>query len=212
MSHNTKRLRVWGLWAALMLGGAPCALHAAPALAHEASEDDAAVGRDVWFSRLQWPTEDCPVVSPIPSKSGVEVLRIDNTRSWVRVRCERWAYQGTEMLYLRLGGKHTLLRFPQPDSRGKKALKRDASPLLVGSTILDVQRLTVAVLNKSRGIGDCGQYAVYAADTARPRLLSLRVRECGELPATPIPPEQWPLKRLHRRRSTGAVPGVRDGA
>ena len=131
----------------------------------------------------------------------MDVLRIDSARSWVRVSCALWAYQGTDLVYLRTAGKTVLLNFVQFGAAEEKVLKRYRSPLLQGQLRFDSQRQTITVLNLYRGIGDCGQRLEYAAGSPAPRLLSLRERDCPDLPDPALLPSQWPLKRLNRPRA-----------
>lgn len=152
--------------------------------------------RSQWHLQLGWPAELCPLQSPAPQDSAVSVVVIDKARSWVRVECERFAYQGTQLVYLRSGGTTVLLSFVQFDAAREGAPRRYRSPLLTGDLAFDANRGVLTVLRKYRGIGDCGQQLTYAAAAAAARLKTLRLRDCPENDAAPVSPERWPQRRL----------------
>lgn len=194
---------VWRLFAEHPFAFAPVLKRMAALLlcwAPFAWADTAPTDRATWLAQLAWPTKLCPAASPLPQASGVDVLPIDSSRSWVRVRCELSAYQGSDLLFLRTAGKTVLLSFVQFDAEQEGVLKRYRSPVLEGSLSFDAKRQTLTVLRLYRGIGDCGQRLEYAAGSAVPRLLSLRVRDCPDTPDPALLPNQWPLKRLSRTR------------
>ena len=100
------------------------------------------------------------------------------------------------MVYVESGGRFVPLRFVQFESDAPGRLTRYESPLLTGLVSVSPRDRTIRVLRKSRGSGDCGQYAVYAVKAQSAALQQLRVRECpAQFDRTVPAPERWPLKR-----------------
>lgn len=178
-------------WALLV--AAP--LHAAAEGGAPAVSGDAAAERRMWQQRLAWPASLCPAASPRPDAAGVAVHAIDAETAWVVVACRDFAYQGTQLVYLRSRGRAVLLSFTQFDAAKPGAPKPYRSSLLLGSVDADAAQGRLQVLRVYRGLGDCGQWLSYAARTAPPRLMELRIRECGDGPGAGVPPGQWPLRR-----------------
>lgn len=148
-----------------------------------------------WYERLHWPTDDCPSASPDPERSGVVELSADGR--YVQIQCERWAYQGTSLVYRRSPNGFVLLSFPQYESDAPGKRERYLSAVLTGEIVgIGNGGRTLRVLRKYRGLGDCGQYVVYRIDSSQVRLKTLRVRECPDVmqPAFP-PPERWPIQQ-----------------
>ncbi|WP_374243825.1 hypothetical protein [Zoogloea sp.] len=161
------------------------------------ADPSAATERADWLARLQWSAEDCPQASPDPERSGVVELPAARGRAYVQILCERWAYQGTSLIYRRTPDGGALLSFPQFESEAPGQRTRYVSPVLTGSLLgVDPDGQTLRVLRKYRGIGDCGQYLVYQVRGGQVSLKTLRVRECTETPRAFFPPpNQWPVKR-----------------
>ncbi|MBP7394932.1 MAG: hypothetical protein KA945_14000 [Zoogloea sp.] len=157
----------------------------------------AATERTGWLARLQWSADDCPPESPDPERSGVVELASARGRAYVQILCERWAYQGTSLIYRRTLAGGELLSFPQFESEAPGQRIRYVSPLLTGTLLgVDPDGQTLRVLRKYRGIGDCGQYLVYQVRGGQVSLKTLRVRECPDAPRAFFPPpDRWPVKR-----------------
>jgi hypothetical protein len=147
--------------------------------------------RDSWHARLHWSVDACPLQSPAPEQSGVSERPLARGASLIQVECERWAYQGTSLLYVHDASGDTPLTLAQFESPAPGTRSRYASPLVVGDISVDARGQTLRVLRKYRGIGDCGQYLAYRLAGRSAQLKTLRVRECPDEPAE-LSPEHWP--------------------
>ena len=90
--------------------------------------DEAGMSREQWYSRLKWAVTDCPLESQDKGSSGVIVHDFGAGASIIQVECERWAYQGTHLFYLRKGAAVTPLSFDQFESPDTGRLEKYHSP------------------------------------------------------------------------------------
>ena len=153
--------------------------------------------REQWQSLLKWAEADCPLEAPDEATTGVSVHDLGANSRVVEVECERYAYQGTRLLYLLKNGAGLPLKFDQYESPDVGRLEPYQSPVLTGLLSVDARAGYLEVLRKYRGVGDCGQYLRYRIEGDHVILHELRVRECGKLPlAKTVDPKTWPLKKL----------------
>jgi len=152
-----------------------------------------------WWTKLHWPTENCPVTSPTPDNEGIEAYPLDDGRSLVEVICSLGAYQGSSRLYL-LDTSSTAhaLNFRQFQAPDVGKLEPYDDKLVTGLMQVRPQLGEITVWRKYRGIGDCGQFLRYHLTGNQLHLKELRMQECEDEPNF-LPPEQWRKINTHLR-------------
>lgn len=128
--------------------------------------------------------------------SGLEFHRLNPAEYLVSVECYPGAYQPGGIFYLlreRPTRSATLLKFVGFDSQDD-----DGNPLpysvVDGLSFFNRRANTLEIFSKSRGMGDCGQFARYRYKAGKFTLLELREQECketGDLGSTDY--RHWPL-------------------
>jgi hypothetical protein len=163
-----------------------------------ASKLPARNNRAAWRQFLKW-SDSCEEGFQYPDKnySGIEIYRLDPARDLVQVTCTLGAYQGYQFYYLVERGarlQSQLLSFAVVESSEDGKVEEHQTFELWGTPAFDARTHTLKVLNRLRGLGDCGTLAVYRFSKRTVRLVSLRIKlECdgkgGE------DPEHWPWKQ-----------------
>lgn len=124
--------------------------------------------RKAWRRVLRWP-ESCEEAFDYPDKSfaGLRFYGLGADKYLVEVTCTLGAYQGFQMyFYLDETGPipaSRLLTFQTYESTGKDGapLERKRTSELWGTPQFDSKTKQLRVLNRFRGLGDCGFLATY---------------------------------------------------
>lgn len=148
--------------------------------------------RTAWRAILHWPASCEEGWKPAPG-AGIVVWRTSTGRRLVQVTCSLAAYQGTFMLYLvdasrDVTGPLGLLAYRDPGS-GRPTVTRETQILGLASFAPGTGRLTI--LDKFRGIGDCGIYSTFrlAGDRFVPVEVRAKTRCDGRYGGGPT---RWP--------------------
>jgi Protein of unknown function (DUF1176) len=117
----------------------------------------------------------------------------------VEVVCTRGAYQGFQVyLYFDEGKTPTaaqLLTFKTYEAEDEHSLTEKQTEELWGTAQFNPRARELTVLNRYRGVGDCGSLATYRFPGGKPELVSFRVKlACDGKGADN--PEQWEKKAL----------------
>jgi hypothetical protein len=157
--------------------------------------------RVAWRSRLNWP-QDCESTFDYPDKSfaGVtfyELSRGSRGQNLVQVTCTLGSYQGTYVFMLLdesvSPSKTTLLHFVAYEDSGEQGpgrLQNSDTTELTGTPEFDSTTKQLRVLDKFRGLGDCGLQATYSFSEGQPELTLLQGKlNCdGKVTSSP---RQW---------------------
>lgn len=152
-----------------------------------------AADRAQWRERLRWPSEcEESFAAGGRADAGITLYPLAGGRTLAEVACAMGAYQGSQMYFLIDGAKQTPLLLPTYEAGGPEGrtltAKREAE--VAGSA--EFQSGELRVLNRYRGPGDCGSYAVYTFRDAGPVLKEFRAKvECDGEGAEH--PEKWPV-------------------
>jgi hypothetical protein len=183
-----RSIRGAGCVALLALIAASVAL-AGPLPAAKTARDRAA-----WRAILHWPTqcENGWVATGVPG-AGIELMQTASSGELVAVECFPGAYQGDAMLYLvQSATKKTgplVFRVYSDPGNGHPRLV-DATTIL-GVLDFAKQTGTLTVLDKYRGIGDCGIFSTYRLEHNGFVLTAARAKTaCDGKP--PFSPQRWP--------------------
>ncbi|HWE82050.1 MAG TPA: DUF1176 domain-containing protein [Gaiellaceae bacterium] len=162
---------------------------AAPLPAAKTARDRAA-----WRAILHWPAqcENGWRATAVPG-AGIELMPTATSGELVAVECSPGAYQGDAMLYLVDPAKQVtgplVLRLYGDPGNGRPEL-------VMATTILGVLDFTektgtLTVLDKYRGLGDCGIYSTYRLEHEGFVLTGARAKTaCDGKP--PFSPQRWP--------------------
>jgi hypothetical protein len=152
--------------------------------------------RNKFLSEASWPKAECDA-NVTPEPLGAHRIDLRDGSSWIQVDCERFAYQGSQLIYIENGKKRAALKFKQFNSESESDLQPYSSKVLTGLTTLKPESMRIEVFRKYRGIGDCGQLLTYSVTRTSTKLITLRVRNCPLMPEKNVPaPSTWPMKRL----------------
>jgi hypothetical protein len=172
------------LLAVLALAAALCATALAAPPAKE---------RAAWRAKLHWPAScERDWQSGHPSTSGVYVWRTAAGGRLVAVSCILGAYQGTQRLWLlNAAGRPaplTLHVYADPGS-GKPTPMRKRE--ILGGMVFAPASGRLTLLDKARGLGDCGIYSVFRLSGARLVPVETRAKTAcdGKLGGGPA---RWP--------------------
>jgi hypothetical protein len=129
---------------------------------------------------------------------GLQFYNLGNGRRLAEVACASGAYQGSQEYYL-IGGNdpsHLVhaISLPTYEAAGLdgKTLVRKDEDEITGIPEFDAVNKVLTILNRYRGPGDCGSYAVYSFKSDRAVLKEFRAKvECDGTGAEH--PEKWPL-------------------
>jgi hypothetical protein len=153
--------------------------------------------RVAWRSRLNWPS-DCESTFDYPDKSfaGLSFYELSPSHNLVQVTCNLGTYQGTYVFMLldESGSppKSKLLHFTTYEDSGESGsgrLQKVESTQLVGTPEFDQGAKQLRVLNKFRGLGDCGFQASYVFSQGQPELTLLQGKlDCDR---KIVSPREW---------------------
>jgi hypothetical protein len=145
-------------------------------------EDLVYADRVAWRSRLNWP-QDCESTFDYPDKSfaGVTFYELSRGQNLVQVTCTLGSYQGTYVFMLLVESvspaKTTLLHFVAYEDSGEQGpgrLQKSDTTELTGTPEFDSTTKQLRVLDKFRGLGDCGLQATYSFSKGQPELTLLQ--------------------------------------
>lgn len=155
--------------------------------------------RAAWRAILHWPNscEKDWRLAGDPSGSGIAVWPASGGKL-VDVSCYLGAYQGTSMLYLvrarRSSGALTLLIYRDPGSGVPTPSRRKQ---ILGTLTFAPRTGILTVLDKFRGVGDCGIYSTFRLVNDRFAPVEVRAKTaCDGKP--PFDPRRWPRLPLPR--------------
>ncbi|HKG21470.1 MAG TPA: DUF1176 domain-containing protein [Blastocatellia bacterium] len=137
--------------------------------------------RKSWREALKWPDE-CEQAFDYPDKSlaGIEANRLAEGRYLVAVTCTLGAYQGYQLYYLYDETKPEpaakLLTFESRESQEDDSLTATQTTEVWGQPTFDEKTKELKVLNRFRGVGDCGFLATYEFVDGEPKLKELRAK------------------------------------
>jgi hypothetical protein len=151
--------------------------------------------RKAWREVLKWPDE-CEQAFDYPDKSygGIEFFELAEKQYLVQVTCTGGAYQGYQVYYFYDESNQQpaskLLTFESRESQDEKSLTRTQTTELWGQPTFDQKKKELTVLNKFRGIGDCGILATYGFVNGEPVLKQLRAKPACDGKGAENP-EKW---------------------
>jgi hypothetical protein len=137
--------------------------------------------RKTWRAVLKW-SDDCEQAFDYPDKSygGLEFYRLAEKRYLVEVVCTGGAYQGYQVYFFYDEAKRPptakALTFESFESQDEKSLTKIQTSELWGLPTFDENTKELTVLNKFRGMGDCGILASYEFRDGQPKLKELRAK------------------------------------
>jgi hypothetical protein len=154
--------------------------------------------RAAWRALLHWPAS-CEASwrsSRTPGAGIGGVWTLAGGRRLVAVDCTLGAYQGTSMLYLLDAARRStgplVLRIYRDLGSGKPTAGR--TTLVLGTLTFSTRTRTLTVLDKFRGVGDCGLYSVFRLSGERLVAVTARAKlACDGKP--PYDPRRWPPLR-----------------
>ena len=151
--------------------------------------------REAWRKLLQWP-DDCEQAFAYPDKSfsGLAFYPIAKQQTIVQVICTLGAYQGYQLYYLLdadQGPNPQPLVFETREAQQQNAWTKMQTQELWGLPSFDKKTKTLKILNKFRGLGDCGVLATYQFINAKPILTALRGKSACDGKGADKP-ERWP--------------------
>ena len=176
--------------------------------------------RAAWHAVMKWPV-DCEDAFAVrgDDSAGLQFYSLGAGKSLVAVACAPGAYQGSQIYYLLDESGSTAaakaLEFPTWDASGPDGtrLERRRTTELTGSAQYKPAARELHVLNRYRGPGDCGSFAVYLIGNGGVELKKFRAKvQCDGRGAEH--PERWPLVypakatpgKAKPSRSSGSAP------
>jgi Protein of unknown function (DUF1176) len=154
--------------------------------------------RAAWRAIVRWPAA-CERTWQKDLGAGITVWRANSEVRLVEVSCLLGAYQGTGMLYFvrtdrRVDGPLPLLIYEDPGTGVPTARRRT---VILGTIDFDARTERLTVLDKARGIGDCGIFSTFGLSDDRFVLLETRAKlACNGKP--PFDPARWTKLPLPR--------------
>jgi hypothetical protein len=151
-----------------------------------------------WRKALHW-SEECEAAHQATGGAGeLQVYPLETGKSLVEVPCAAGAYQGSQQYFLvdASGSVPVVhaLSFRTYEASGPEGTQLQATDTreISGLAEFDRTHQLLKVLNKFRGPGDCGSYAVYSFQSDRAVLKEFRAKvQCDGQGAEH--PETWPL-------------------
>lgn len=139
--------------------------------------------REPWRRVLRWP-DSCEEAFQYPDESfaGLRFYPLEPHTDLAEVTCSLGAYQGFQIYYLlderRSSPTPSLLTFQTYEAHGEeeKSLVRVSTSELWGTPTFDPRTKHLTVLNRFRGLGDCGWLATYNFLKGTPALLEFRAK------------------------------------
>jgi hypothetical protein len=161
------------------------------------SRDD----RAAWRNVLHW-SNDCEESFQATGhgSGGLQFFDLDGHRHLVEVACSAGAYQGSqEYFVIERGGSSPAVHavsFPTYEASGAdgKTLVPKSANEITGLPEFDRVHHELKILNRYRGPGDCGSYAIYSFESGRAVLKQFRAKlDCDGTGAEH--PERWPIRK-----------------
>jgi hypothetical protein len=157
--------------------------------------------RAEWRKTLQWPSScESDWRRGREPYSGIVLQPTATVRWFVQVVCVQGAYQSTQLLYLVDRGLNKVgpisLHTYRDLGKGKPTLVRER--FILGTLDFNPRTGRLAVLDKFRGVGDCGIYSVFQLKKTYfiPRAIRAKLNCNGK---GPYDPSHWPqLPAPHR--------------
>ncbi|MFZ0419241.1 MAG: DUF1176 domain-containing protein [Candidatus Sulfotelmatobacter sp.] len=154
--------------------------------------------RAAWRAQLKWP-QDCEQSFDYPDKSfaGLAFFQLSADRYLVQVTCTLGSYQGTSIFLLldesRSPLESKLLRFVDYEDSGEPGpnrLQKHTVTELTGTPEFDVEQKQLRLVNKFRGLGDCGFMSTYSFAKEQPELVLFQAKlDCDG--KGPFNPREW---------------------
>lgn len=155
--------------------------------------------RIAWRAQLKWP-QDCEASFDYPDKSfsGLAFFELSPHRYLVQVTCNLGTYQGTYMFFSldesRSPSSSKLLSFTDYEDSGERGpngnrLQKIEAAQLTGTPEFDASNQQLRLINKFRGLGDCGFVATYGFSKEQPELVLLQAKLQCDGKTTPSPLE-----------------------
>jgi hypothetical protein len=138
--------------------------------------------RLAWRSHLHWP-QDCESSFDYPDKTlaGLAFYQLSDKHSLVQVTCTLGAYQGTYVFLLldesASPARSNLLHFMTYEDSGETGpgrLQKTQATELTGTPEFDRSSKQLRIINKFRGLGDCGFLTSYSFSKGEPELTGLQ--------------------------------------
>lgn len=149
--------------------------------------------RAAWRAILHWPKVCEETWEKADPSAGVYTWKLSGGRRLVEVLCFRGAYQGVSMLYLvdsarKATGPLALRTYRDPGSGQPKVTNETR---ILGSLAFTPKTGILTVLDKFRGVGDCGIYSTFELTGNRFVTTEVRAKTaCDGKP--PYDPTRWP--------------------
>ncbi len=149
--------------------------------------------RAAWRAILHWPTscEQGWKATASPG-AGMQLMKANGNLKLVAIECYPGAYQGDALLYLASPARKPVgpLKLQVYEDPGNGHVRLTTATTILG--VLDFARATgtLTVLDKFRGLGDCGVFSTYRLEGSRLVLIEARAKTaCNGKP--PFSPERW---------------------
>lgn len=167
----------------------------APTAGHTlAKENLSYADRVAWHAQLKWP-DDCESTFDYPDKSmsGLAFYELSPKRYLVQVTCTLGSYQGTYVFLLldesASPSTSKLLKFVSYQDSGEPGpnrISKTQSSELTGTPAFDGAAKQLQVVDKFRGVGDCGFQTIYGFAKEQPELILVRGKmDCDGKPSNP---------------------------
>ena len=138
--------------------------------------------REAWRKIIKWPQSCEEAFDNTMSKetAGLEFYELAEKQYLVEVICTLGAYQGFQVYsYLdetKSPPSAKLLTFQTYESEYDNKLEKKESEELLGLAEFDFKTKQLTILNKFRGLGDCGTLATYGFQGGDVQLIELRAK------------------------------------
>ena len=162
-----------------------------------------AADRAAWRTVLHWPSS-CErswraAGAGAAGAAGIGAWPVPGGKRLVEVSCFLGAYQGVSMLYLAGGDRQAVgplaLRAYRDPGSGVPTVTRETQ--ILGTFAFSPRTGILLVLDKFRGVGDCGIYSTFRLATDRFVPVEVRAKTaCDGKP--PYDPLRWPRLPLPR--------------
>lgn len=150
-----------------------------------------------WRKLLNW-SNDCEEGFRATSsgQSGLQTYALGGGRSLVQVACVAGAYQGSQEYFVIEGARPRAVSLTTFEAAGPEGttLERRQVKEITGLAEFDPKTRLLRILNKYRGPGDCGSWAVYDFSGSDAQLKEFRAKVACDGEGAEHP-EQWPLHR-----------------
>ncbi len=154
--------------------------------------------RAAWRTQLKWP-QDCEDSFDYPDKTfaGLAFFELSPNHYLVQVTCNLGSYQGTSVFLLldesRSPSESKLLHFVDYEDSGDPGpnrLQKHTVTELTGTPEFDAEPRQLRLIDKFRGLGDCGFMTTYSFTKEQPELVLFQAKlECDS--KGPFNPREW---------------------